>query len=110
MLVPAYFAAAGTWMIGSLLPGYHDPVDIILTLIFFITLLTLMMLLVYTGWHYVFATRPIRDLLILVLVGLLVVPVVSTGIAMTFYVQMNNIDLAGMIAEAKADIRQDQAL
>lgn len=109
MLVPAYFAAAGTWMIGRLLPGYHEPIDIALVVVFFATLLILMMVLVYTGWHYVFATRPMRQLLVLVLVGLLIVPVVSMGIAMTFHVQMNNIDLAGMIAESKADIRQNHA-
>ncbi|PID50171.1 MAG: hypothetical protein CR991_02830 [Proteobacteria bacterium] len=102
LLLPAYVAAAGTWIIGSLLPAYHDLIDIVLTIVFAATLVILMMLAVYTAWHYSFRTRPDRHLLMLVMVGVLLVPVVSAGIAMSFYVQLNNIDIAAMLEAAKA--------
>ena len=88
LLAPAYCAAFGAWLIGSMLPDYHDVVDITLTIIMVCTLLLLMSVAVYTSWHFVRATRGYAHLMLSVLTGLLVIPMVSALGAIFSYVQL----------------------
>ncbi len=94
LLLPAYAAAFGTWMLGSLLPGFHEPVDITLTAIFFVTLLLLMAIAVYTGWHFVHKSRHYTRLRGWLLAGVLVIPLVSASGAVFAYVQLTGIEVA----------------
>ncbi|MEZ5538218.1 MAG: hypothetical protein R3F02_21630 [Thiolinea sp.] len=89
LLGPAYIAAFGVWLIGSMLPGYHDPVDIVLTLIFAATLLLIMSIAVYAGWHFVKHSRPFSRLMIWLSAGLLGIPLLSSASALFSYVQLS---------------------
>lgn len=89
LLGPAYIAAFGAWLIGSMLPGYHDPVDIILTAILASTLLLIMAIAVYTAWHFWYQSRPFSKLIIWLSAGLLGVPLLSTAGALFSYVQLS---------------------
>ena len=95
LLVPAYVAAFGTWLIGSMLPDYHAPVDIVLTLIMAVSLFVLMLIAVYTGWHFLKGSRSFRWLLGLLLVGILLVPLVSATGALVSYTQLSESCQAG---------------
>ncbi len=88
LLAPAYCAAFGAWLIGSMLPDYHAPVDIVLTVIMVCTLFLLMLVAVYTSWHFIKATRGYAHLLFSVLAGLLFIPMVSALGAIFSYVQL----------------------
>jgi hypothetical protein len=88
LLGPAYIAAFGAWLIGSMLPGYHDPVDIVLTLIMAATLLLIMSIAVYTAWHFLQQSRPFSRLLIWLSAGLLGIPLLATAGALFSYVQL----------------------
>ena len=88
LLAPAYCAAFGAWLIGSMLPDYHDVIDITLAIIMVCTLLLLMSVAVYTSWHFVRATRGYAHLMLSVLTGLLVIPMVSALGAIFSYVQL----------------------
>lgn len=88
LLVPAYCAAFGAWLIGSMLPDFHAPVDITLTVIMVFTLLLLMSVAVYTSWHFVKATRGYAHLMLSLLAGLLLIPMVSALGAIFSYTQL----------------------
>ncbi len=90
LLLPAYCSAFGTWLIGSLLGGYHEPVDIVLTLILFVTLLVIVMLAIYTGWHFVHRTRNFARLMLMIMFGVVIVPLLSTTGAVVSYVQLGD--------------------
>lgn len=90
LLAPAYCAAFGVWLIGSMLPYYHAPVDIILTVIMACTLLLLMAIAVYTSWHFVKASRGYAHLMLSLLTGVLVLPTVSALGAIFSYAQLAN--------------------
>ena len=89
LLAPGYCAAFGAWLIGSMLPDFHQPVDIVLTLIMIVTLFILMCLAVYTGWHFVKCTRHYSHLLLSLLAGLLGVPMLSALSAIGSYVLLS---------------------
>ncbi|HPE60121.1 MAG TPA: hypothetical protein PLB10_07265 [Thiolinea sp.] len=95
LLVPAYFAAFGAWLIGSMLPEFHAPVDIVLTLIMGVSLFVLMLIAVYTGWHFLKRSRSFSRLLGLVLAGVLLVPLVSATGALVSYTQLSESWQAG---------------
>ena len=88
LLAPGYCAAFGVWLIGSMLPGYHEAVDITLTIIMFVTLLAIMAIAVYTSWHFIKSTRSYFHLVASLLVGLLGIPMVSALGAIFSYVQL----------------------
>ncbi|MGB1256333.1 MAG: hypothetical protein ACPG51_10755 [Thiolinea sp.] len=88
LLAPGYCAAFGAWLIGSMLPGYHDPVDITLTVIMVVTLFSIMLVAVYTSWHFIKASRGFSHLMLSLLLGILVIPVVSALGAIFSYVQL----------------------
>lgn len=88
LLAPAYCAAFGAWLIGSMLPDYHAPVDITLTVIMVFTLFLLMATAVYTSWHFIKASRGYAHLMFSLLAGLLGIPIVSALGAIFSYVQL----------------------
>ena len=88
LLAPAYCAAFGAWLIGSMLLDYHDPVDIALTVIMAFTLFLLMSVAVYTSWHFIKATRGYAHLMLSLMTGLLVIPLVSALGAIFSYTQL----------------------
>jgi len=88
LLAPGYCAAFGFWLIGSLLPGYHEVVDITLAIIMLVTLLAIMAVAAYTCWHFVKSTRSYLHLVASLLVGLLGIPLVSSLGAIFSYVQL----------------------
>ena len=88
LLAPAYCAAFGAWLIGSMLPDYRAAVDITLTVIMVFTLFLLAIVAVYTSWHFVKATRGYAHLMLSLLLGLLVIPMTSALGAIFSYVQL----------------------
>lgn len=89
LLAPAYIAAFGAWLIGSMLPDFHAAVDIVLTLIMGLTLLLIMSIAFYTAWHFVRHTKPFSHLLIMLSIGVLGLPLVSSAGALFSYVKLS---------------------
>ena len=88
LLTPAYCAAFGVWLIGSMLSDYHAVVDITLAIIMLCTLLAIIAVAIYTVWHFIHFTRSYLHLIASLLVGLLGVPLVSSLGAIFSYVQL----------------------
>lgn len=90
LLVPGYFLWYGFSLIGSLvLVGYNDPVDLVLTSIFALSLLGMLAVAAYTlrrFWHH---TSPFRQLVLWLLVGFAGIPVVATAGCLVSYVNLS---------------------
>lgn len=93
LLVPGYCAAFGTWLIGSMLPDYHHTVDIVLTIILAVSLFAIMMVAVYTAWHFFHQSRRYAHLMVWLGTGVFVLPLVSGIGAVLSYAQLMNISL-----------------
>ena len=93
LLLPAYAAAFATWLIGSLLPDYHDFADIALTAIFGLTLLSIVIIAVYTVWHYWHQSRGYVRLMSWILIGLLAIPLLASSGAAYVYTQAYKLEL-----------------
>ncbi|MFZ1386896.1 MAG: hypothetical protein WBP46_20185 [Thiolinea sp.] len=78
LLLPAYGAAIFTWLIGSMLPYYHEPMDIALALIAGSSLLLIIAIAIYTLWHYWQHSQPYISLMSLVLVALVAIPLIAS--------------------------------
>ena len=89
LLAPGYIAADVAWLIGKMLLDFHAPIDIILTLIMGLTLLLIMSIAVYTAWHFVRCSRAYPHLLIILSIGVLGLPLVSTAGALVSYVSLS---------------------
>ena len=93
-LLPAYCAAYGTVLIGSQVFDYREPVDIILTFVFLLTLLMIASIVVYSTWHFLHQSRSFPRVMGWLMTGILVVPLLSFITAVLFYAQLNGIEIA----------------
>ncbi|MEZ5479206.1 MAG: hypothetical protein R3E95_17495 [Thiolinea sp.] len=75
-------------LIGFMLPQYHDPVDIVLTIIMVISLLAIMAVAVYTAWHFWQRSRSFGRLMAWLSIGVLGIPLVSAAGALFSYVNL----------------------
>lgn len=89
LLAPAYCAAFGVWLVGSMLLDYRVLlVDIVLTAIMALTFVLVMSVAVYTFWHFTKSTRSYTHLMLSLLSGLLLIPMLSALGAIYSYVQL----------------------
>lgn len=89
LLVPAYFAAHGIWLIGMpMFAGYHETVDIVLLLIMVGTLLLLAFIAMKSVWHFRHHAKSFWRLLVSLSIGVLGVPLLSMSGAVYAYISL----------------------
>lgn len=93
LLLTAYGAAFATYFLGSMLPDYHEPLDIALVVIFMLTLFIALSVAVYTGWHYWRHTQAYTYLMSLILGALVVIPLLASSGAAYVMMQMPGFSL-----------------
>ena len=78
LLLPAYAAALVAWLLGSMLPYYHEFMDIALVAIAGTSLFLIVGIAIYTVWHYWHHSQRYFTLISLVLVALVAIPLMAS--------------------------------
>jgi len=93
LFLPAYAAALVAWLLGSMLPYYHETMDLTLVGIAGSSLFMIAGIAVYTVWHYWHHSQRYLTLIALVLVGLVAIPLIASISGSYLFTQAAAFDL-----------------